>query len=114
MESWLDEIKSQTHPNLKIFLIGNKADLENNRHVDKSLAEELVKEHNLDFFIETSAKTGLNAQEIFIKAAKVLFEDGKKYTENDLSLNPENAIPLKSEEENENANEDERRKKKCC
>ena len=23
LESWLDEIKSQTHPNLKIFLIGN-------------------------------------------------------------------------------------------
>ena len=120
LESWLDEIKSQTHPNLKIFLVGNKADLEERRRVDKTLAEELVKEHNLDFFIETSAKTGLNAQEIFIKASKILLEEGKKYLENEANMNTEKStITLKQEEnESENVkgkdNEDERKKKKCC
>ena len=43
LESWLDEIKTQTHPDLKIFLIGNKADLEDQRVIQKSAAEELAK-----------------------------------------------------------------------
>ena len=83
LESWLDEIKSQTHPNLRIFLIGNKSDLEDQRLISKETAEELVKDHNIDLFMETSAKTGINAQDVFVKAAKMLLEDYKKYSENE-------------------------------
>ena len=78
LDSWLDEIKSQTHPNLKIFLIGNKADLEDQRVVKTKDAEELAKEHNIDLFLETSAKTGFNAQEVFVKAAQMLLDNFKK------------------------------------
>ena len=75
VESWLDEIKCQTHPNLKIFLIGNKSDLEESRVIGKEKAEKFYLDHKLDFFIETSAKTGENVQKIFIKAAQMLYEE---------------------------------------
>ena len=123
LESWLDEIKSQTHPNLRIFLIGNKSDLEDQRLIRKETAEELVKDHNIDVFMETSAKTGFNAQEVFVKAAKMLLEDYKKYSENegrDSNFSGEkSSISLSSQEnekENEisNDNEDKKRRKKCC
>jgi Ras-related protein Rab-2A len=123
LESWLDEIKSQTHPNLRIFLIGNKADLEDQRLISKKAAEELVKDHNIDLFMETSAKTGSNAQEVFVKAAKMLLEDYKKYSENegrDSNFNGDKSSISLSAQENEkeneisNDNEDKIRRKKCC
>ena len=79
VEEWIDEIKSQTNPNIKIFLIGNKVDLESQRCVDKDIAEQISKEHNLDFFMETSAKTGENAQKLFVVAAKILVDEYRKY-----------------------------------
>ena len=123
LESWLDEIKSQTHPNLKIFLIGNKVDLEDQRIVSKETAEELAKEHKIDLFMETSAKTGANAKEVFIKAAKILVEDYKKYSQEEgrdsNMTGDKSSISLSSqdndkENEKNKDNEDKDRRKKCC
>ncbi len=123
LESWLDEIKSQTHPNLKIFLVGNKSDLSDQRAVSKESAEELAKEHNLDFFIETSAKLGTNSREVFIKAAQILLEDYKNYKDKegkDPNMSTEkSSISLTSQENDEDdknkENEEENmRRKKCC
>ena len=43
---------------------------------------QLQKDYDLDFFIETSAKTGLNAEELFVAAGKLLFEEHSKYKKN--------------------------------
>ena len=121
LDSWLDEIKSQTHPYLKIFLIGNKVDLEDKRVIDRSIAEELVKEHKIDLFLETSAKTGYNAQKLFVKAAQILVENYKDFA----SIDPRDSLTSKDKSSitltaNENENEgetddnnDKKRKKKC-
>ena len=82
LENWLDEIKCQTHPNLKIFLIGNKSDLEEKRVIHKETSEKFYKEHNFDYFIETSAKSGENVQKVFIKAAQILYEEYNQHSEN--------------------------------
>ena len=123
LESWLDEIKSQTHPNLKIFLIGNKVDLEDERVIDKSVAEELAKEHNLNLFLETSAKTGFNAQKVFVEAAQMLLEDYKKYADSDgresyMSKDKSSLTLSATDNDNENGQEtneteNKPRKKKC-
>ena len=34
---------------------------------------------NMDMFLESSAKTGFNAKNIFIESAKVLYQDYLKY-----------------------------------
>lgn len=120
LESWLDEIKCQTHPNLKIFLIGNKIDLEENRVIEKEKAEKFYLDHQLDFFIETSAKTGENAQKVFIKAAQILYDEYIQSAEKDKSSDAGNKstnnISLKtsySENEKENDDDEIKRKKGC-
>jgi Ras-related protein Rab-6A len=119
LESWLDEIKTQTHPDLKIFLIGNKVDLEDQRVVQKSTAEELVKEHNINLFLETSAKSGQNAQLVFVKAAKILVENYKDYTDlgrnSNISDNPSISISNDNNDiNNDQKDDDKNRRKKCC
>ena len=62
-----------------MFLIGNKCDLVNARKVDTERAQKFKEDYNLDLFMETSAKLGTNVQQIFIEAAKLLFDDYNKY-----------------------------------
>lgn len=52
-----------------MLLVGNKADLEQQRAVSKADGEELAKSLGVPFF-ETSAQTGLNTEEIFYAIAK--------------------------------------------
>lgn len=56
--------------------------------------------------METSAKTGMNAQEIFAEAAKLLFKDYSKYK---IVKGKKEGEKLKA---NDNAKEE--KKKKCC
>ena len=46
-------------------------------------AEKFKEEYELNLYMETSAKTGLNAREIFIKAAKTLINDYNKFKKMD-------------------------------
>ena len=72
----MDYIKeNNSSPDLKIFLIGNKSDLEESRLVTKEQGIKFKEENNLDFFTETSAKSEKDAQEIFFEAVKVLCKD---------------------------------------
>ena len=79
IEMWLRELRTHSNPDAKVFLIGNKVDLENQRQVDKEKGEQFCKENKLSLFLESSAKTGVNAQKIFIQAAKTLYDDYIKY-----------------------------------
>ena len=82
LDMWLKDLKANSSPDVKIFLIGNKVDLEEERIISKEMAEKFKNDYDLDFFMETSAKTGFNTQELFVKAAKVLFEDYNEYKKN--------------------------------
>ena len=74
-ENWLSDLRSQANPDVRIFLVGNKADLEDQRKISKEEGEKYKEEQNLDLFMETSAKTGYNAKNVLIEAAKVLYKD---------------------------------------
>lgn len=76
---WLKELKTYANPDAKVFLIGNKSDLESKREVKPSVAEEYKTDFGLNFFMECSAKSGINTQQIFIEAAKSLYTDYMKY-----------------------------------
>ncbi len=99
-------MKSNASPDIKIFLIGNKSDLEDQRKVPTEKAESFKNDYELDLFMETSAKTGMNAQELFAEAAKLLFEDYCKYK------------IVKSKKEGEQLkldnNKQTKKKKGCC
>ncbi len=66
---------------------------------------QLQKDFDLDLFMETSAKSGLNTEELFIQAAKLLFRDYNKYKKNKKKMGEK----LQKEEVNVNP-----KKKKCC
>jgi Ras-related protein Rab-14 len=55
------------------MLIGNKKDLDAQRDVTYEEAAAFAKENGL-IFIESSAKTGENVEEAFLKTAKLIFQ----------------------------------------
>ena len=119
IEMWLRELRTQSNPDAKIFLIGNKIDLENERKIIKEQGENFAKINKLNLFIESSAKTGFNAKKVFLKAAKMLQDDFIKYKK--IEDNSDNNSPEFPDEKNsdteilkKNINNYTKQKKGCC
>ncbi|XP_030332854.1 ras-related protein Rab-5A isoform X2 [Strigops habroptila] len=70
-KNWVKELQRQASPNIVIALAGNKADLANKRAVDFQEAQAYADDNSL-LFMETSAKTSMNVNEIFMAIAKKL------------------------------------------
>jgi len=68
-KKWVQELQRQGNPNLVMTLAGNKADLTAKRKVELEEAQAYATENGL-FFIETSAKTAQNVNELFYDIAK--------------------------------------------
>ena len=117
IEMWLRELRTHSNPDAKVFLIGNKIDLENERKITREQGENFAKTNKLHLFLESSAKTGFNAKKVFIKAAKVLYDEHLKYK------NIEDNASQNSGEQNEGGDTAEKlkpvgvndkKKKGCC
>ena len=112
LDNWLKELKRESNPDAKIILIGNKADLDKERVVSYEEAEKYAKDFKFNSFFETSAKTGFNAQKVFINAALTLYEDFTKYrasenyTENDNEKSKKGSTSLIRRNKSKNG--------KCC
>ena len=79
VDMWLRELRKNSNPDVKVFIIGNKVDLVDERAVTKEEGEAFVKKNKLGKYFEASAKTGINTQEIFIDAAMILYQNYLKY-----------------------------------
>ncbi|TPX43900.1 hypothetical protein SeLEV6574_g04815 [Synchytrium endobioticum] len=66
---WLDDATSLASPNVAIILVGAKADMEEYRVISAMEANTFAQEHGLAF-IETSALSGDNVEEVFMKGAR--------------------------------------------
>ena len=77
-EIWLKQVKFNSDPDCKVFLIGNKIDLPN-RVVSSEEGIECKKEHGFECYMETSAKTGVNVRELFVNCALALYKELPKY-----------------------------------
>ena len=62
----MNDLKANCNQDIRVFLIGNKVDLEDSRLVARERALQFKKDYELDLFMENSAKTGFNTQELFI------------------------------------------------
>jgi Ras-related protein Rab-2A len=59
----LEEVRQNGNPDMTIMLIGNKCDLDARRQVSTEEGERFAKENGL-IFMETSAKTAFNVEEV--------------------------------------------------
>jgi len=113
-ENWLTDLKSQANPDVRIFLVGNKCDLEDERKVSKEEGLKFKNDQGLDLFMETSAKTGHNARNVLIEAAKMLYQDYLKYME----TNPQGDVKPGQQKVGKDLKEDgknvDKKKKGCC
>jgi small GTP-binding protein len=73
IKDWQKEIENNADQDIIVYLVGNMADLEEQRQVQKEEAEALVQELKFARYIETSAFTGLNIDEAFTTMTKHLF-----------------------------------------
>ena len=77
--------------------------MEDSRLITIEQGKQLQKEFDLDFFMETSAKSGFNTTELFVEAAKLLYKEHSAYYK-------------KSKKGGENLNKvnEEQKKRGCC
>uniref|UniRef100_A0A3P9QFA0 small monomeric GTPase n=1 Tax=Poecilia reticulata TaxID=8081 RepID=A0A3P9QFA0_POERE len=67
-KNWVKELQRQASPNIVIALAGNKADIADKRAVEFQEAQTYADDNSL-LFMETSAKTAMNVNEIFMAIA---------------------------------------------
>ena len=118
IQSWIDDCTKQASNTILLVLIGNKNDLNENREVSYNEGEAFAKSHNM-IFLETSAKTGDNVNEIFDKSIRQIDQNiiDKKYNLDNEAC----GIRVGSKkdsfaliEEDDITNSYENRKKICC
>ena len=63
IKSWINQIREEASPNVVIYLVGSKIDLEEERKVTKKDGEKLAEELGLPF-LEVSGKSGINVNEV--------------------------------------------------
>ena len=89
LNEWLKEIKQHASEDVRVYLIGNKSEMEEQREVTFQRALEFANEYKLHKVFETSAKTGYNVEEVFATVAKELYMQVKR--EADLAAKAEEA-----------------------
>ena len=112
IKDWIDDVRAQSPKNIFIMLVGNKNDLNDKRQVSYEKGLEFANSNNINF-IETSAKTGENVENVFFNCT---IEIAKKIKNNEYDLsddscgikvgeiiNPKNII-----------NDKKTKKRKCC
>lgn len=104
IQNWFDTISKDNNTSIPIVLIGNKADLNDNRVISKKDGEELAKKFKIEnHFYETSCKNGENVKEAIDDLVQQIYE---KYGN---KKNDSNIIIKKDEKKINN-----KQKKNCC
>lgn len=75
---WVEAFRDAVGPEPTLMLLGNKADLENNRKITPEQGMKIAKDLGLYSYNETSAKTGHQVTAAFSTLAQVMYEYHKQ------------------------------------
>lgn len=92
IKDWLGEIRQHATEDVLIYLIGNRADLEDKRQVSREDAIAFCEEEEITHFYETSAMSGQNVEKVFVYATKELYRE-KMMHEDEESMQSEPPTP---------------------
>jgi Ras-related protein Rab-1A len=105
INSWLIEIEKNANKNVYKFLVGNKCDLADQRKVSYEQGKEFADTNGMKF-IETSAKTSSNVNEVFITMTRDIIsqmQDKDKFVKSEekkkIDLSSPNTQNIKSKKE---------------
>ena len=87
LEEWAAELKDKAPPSIKLVIIGNKTDLDDERCISIQQGKEFADQIGAILHAETSAKTGEGINEIFSKIAEL------EITQDDIIEKPRNIQP---------------------
>lgn len=73
LETWLSEVRTNCDNEPIYILIGNQVDFNVPRQVEYEEGKKFMEDCNLDFFFETSARSGQNIQKAFTEAIKMVY-----------------------------------------
>jgi len=102
VEEWLSEVDRYADENTSKLLVGNKADLIEEKQVPEDTAQRFAEKLNIPF-LETSAKTATNVDAAFLTMAKELIKTREKQNSEGPQPNKVKLKPVKTSN-----------KKKCC
>jgi len=102
VEEWLSEVDRYANENTSKLLVGNKADLIEEKQVPEDTAQRFAEKLSIPF-LETSAKTATNVDAAFLTMAKELIKTREKQNNEGPSSQKVKMTPVKP---NKN--------KKCC
>jgi len=109
---WLGEIENHANEKIVLSIVGNKADLTEQRQVSFQEGMDLAKKHNLRFF-ETSAKTGMNVENTFLFTSVEIIsriESGKLEPSEEQGIRISQSKPPQEETQGD----DGEKKSRCC
>ena len=104
VEEWLSEVDRYASENTSKLLVGNKADLMDDKQVTQETAQRFADKLNIPF-LETSAKTATNVDAAFLTMAKELIKT--RQSSSDASGGKADAVQLKQVKGGSG-------KQKCC
>eukprot|EP00027_Filamoeba_sp_ATCC50430_P009730 CAMPEP_0168559108 /NCGR_PEP_ID=MMETSP0413-20121227/10339_1 /TAXON_ID=136452 /ORGANISM="Filamoeba nolandi, Strain NC-AS-23-1" /LENGTH=125 /DNA_ID=CAMNT_0008590297 /DNA_START=466 /DNA_END=843 /DNA_ORIENTATION=+ len=97
-KAWVKELQRQGNPNIVMAFAGNKVDLAQNRKVTVEEAQAFCDENGI-LYMETSAKTAANVNELFVAIAKRLPKSQQpRTTSTKIVADPSKQPPKKKEE----------------
>jgi small GTP-binding protein len=69
---WADELSQKATNEIQTIIVGNKADITDQRVITHEEATELAFQKGAAFFVECSAKTGAGVMDLFTKVAELV------------------------------------------
>ena len=111
VKDWIDDVRAQSPKNIYIMLVGNKNDLVEKRQVSYEKGLEYANSNNINF-IETSAKTGENVENVFYNCTN---EIANRIKNNEYDLSDDSCgIKVGIILNKNNENDKKIKKKRCC